>query len=90
MELEKSLGLKDQVQHKSSSCNFEGTQQNKVDKENDKYYSNVKKFVRFADLLFRKDVAQPKSKNSNVSSTEGLELEKRTELKLMKLTICIC
>ena len=78
------------MEHKSPSCNSEGTQQYKVDKENDKYYFDVKKFVRFVDLLFRRDVAPPKSQNSNASSTEGHELEKRTKSEIMKLTICIC
>ena len=78
------------MEHKSPSCNSEGTQQYKVDKENDKYYFNIKKFVRFADLLFRRDGAHPKTKNSNASSTEGHELEKRTKSELMKLTTCIC
>ena len=78
------------MENKSPPCDSEGTQQYKVDKENDKCYSNVKKFVRFADLLFRRDVAQPKSQNSNASSTEGHELEKRTKSEIMKLTICIC
>ena len=78
------------MEHKSPLCNSEGTKQYKVDIENDQYYFDVKKPVRFADLLFRRDVAQPKSKNCNASSTEGLELENRTESELMKLTICIC
>ena len=78
------------MENKSPPCDSEGTQQYKVDKENDKYYFDVKKFVRFVDLLFRRDVAQPKSQNSNASSTEGHEFEKRTKSEIMKLTICIC
>ena len=78
------------MEHKIPWCNSEGTQQYKVDKENDKYYFSVKKYVRFADLLFRRDGAHPKTENSNASSTEGHELEKRTKSELLKLTICKC